>query len=67
MKNSDRICIVCLEKIEEVDNYTIIALDRPYLNCFVHVKCFKENEDNIMDYVEKYVKNRTFSAKNRKV
>jgi hypothetical protein len=58
---------VCLDKIKEGERYSLIPLERPYLNLFTHKDCYDKNKENITDYVEKYVKNVIFSAKKHKV
>ncbi len=44
------ICIVCRKELRLEDDKFMLALDRPYLNLWVHKSCWNQIKDNLKDF-----------------
>ena len=56
-------CIVCKEDVLISDEKKMIGIEKPYVNIYVHLSCYKEIESNLEEYLKEnlgeYLRNRT--------
>jgi hypothetical protein len=54
-------CIVCKEDVLQSQDKKMIAIEKPYLNLYVHLLCYKEIENNLKEFMnenlEEFLKN----------
>jgi hypothetical protein len=50
VSNQNETCFECEKEIEPLQEYRIVALDKPYKNLFFHKKCLTEVLDKVGEW-----------------
>ena len=46
------ICIYCKKKVYKEDKKYMVGLEKPYINLFLHMDCYKKIKDNLLEFLE---------------
>lgn len=59
-------CVFCSEPILESDSKFMLAIEKPYMNLYVHLICWNSNKNNLVEFLSAHLEEYLKISNNKK-